>query len=84
MATANMSAPVGNWALASDGLVNVLISTMSNEAVKVHIGTAAPAAGAPFHEMTRAKPFSMSGISGQKVYIQSGTQIPIDVSVTAV
>lgn len=82
MATQIIVAPVRIWALASDGLENVLITT--SDVVKVHVGTAAPAVDAPFHPLRANSPFSLAGVSGQKVYVQSAGPVAAEVQVTAV
>lgn len=84
--TTKVTAPTQAWEVAATGKDTVLITTTSPDLVKVNCAKstdAAPGASAPFHELTRGIPFTMSGVSGITVYVQSGTGQPIDVAVSA-
>lgn len=83
MATVKAIAPVRGWLLVSEALESVLITTLSGEPVKVHVGTEEPAVDAPAHLMSIGVPFSMSGVYAQNIYIQSGCLVPVEVQVTA-
>lgn len=60
------------WVLASDGLENVLITHNSVWPMLVFRGDAAPTADDGYHSLDASKPYQMSGISGQKVYVKCG------------
>lgn len=83
MATTDFTAPVGSWLEVATGLSDVLISHNAADAVKVHVGTSAPAPDAAGHRCTQSAPFSMSGVPGLNAYVQSAASSPIVVTVTA-
>ncbi|SMD18035.1 hypothetical protein [Rhizobium sp. RU36D] len=82
--TTMRTAPVGAWLKISEDLQNVLISHSWVWPIHVYIGTTAPDANSAYHECLAGQPFSMAGIAGQDVYIRSGTDRTLDVTVTAV
>lgn len=84
MPTTNQNAPVGSWLKISDKLQNVVVTNETVYPVRVHVGTAAPAAGAASHPCTSEQPFVMSGVTGQDVYIRSAGATAVPVVVTAV
>ena len=83
MPTLNQNAPAASWLKVADGLSNVLITTRSSQAVRVHVGTADPASDAAFHMCSYDRPFSMSGVDSQKVYIRANGSSDVPVTVTA-
>lgn len=58
------------WVLASDGFENVLISHTSVWPLQYFRGEAEPTSGDGFHTFDASQPYSMSGLSGQKVYVR--------------
>ncbi|KEQ05756.1 hypothetical protein [Pseudorhizobium pelagicum] len=82
--TTIQTAPVGSWLRVADDLQNVLISHDWVYPVHVFVGASAPDPNSAYHVCRSDRPFSLSGITGQDVYIRSGTDRPLDVVVTAV
>ncbi len=71
-ATKNYTVNSTDWTLVSDGLENVLIGHESVFPMHVFRGTAAPTGSDGYRTCSADEPWSMSGISGQKVYVRCG------------